>query len=95
MSEQSTETRISLLEQNFSIMNDKLDAILDFIKNCNQKEINYIKELNSIKTEQEIIKTRINTVATIFTVIIVPLFIATIPILIDHHIPQPHQHENN
>lgn len=88
------ETRISLLEQKCSMMNKKLDEILEFIKNCNQKEINYIKDLNNIKTEQAIIKTRINVVASIFSIVLVPLIIAITPILIDHHIPTEHTHQN-
>ena len=94
MTEPTLDTRVSLLEKDGVNINSKLDTILNFIKECRDKELNYIKEINTIKTEQAIIKTRINVVASIFTVILIPLIVSTIPVLLNHYIETtPHQHQ--
>ena len=94
MTEPTIDTRVSLLEQNQNVINSKLDEILQYIKSCNKKEIDFINELNTIKTNHSILKARLTTISSIFTIILVPLIIAVTPILIDHHIPNEHTHQN-
>ena len=93
MTDPTLDTRVSLLEKDGVNINSKLDEILKFIKECRDKEVNYIKELNEIKTNHSILKARLTTISSIFTIVLVPLIIAVTPILIDHHIPNEHTHQ--
>ena len=93
MSDNNYDIRLNTLEIEFKGITKKLDEILDSIRESNSKDDQIKERLGKIETKHTVLQNNINLVAGIFTLIIVPLTISVIPILIDHHNPDPHQHD--
>ena len=93
MSDNNYDIRLNTLEIEFKGITKKLDEILDSIRESNSKDDQIKERLGKIETNHTVLQNNINLVAGIFSIIIVPLTIAVIPIWIDRISAEQHTHE--